>query len=252
MDYCEWLSHMNPYHDSETGRFTTKDGTYLVARTRLNSVSGEKNPDKYKNGGKWLYTYRDDEEWDNKIYKGPFSYFLRAYRGIKKIYEHRYETTKDLKMPTREERIEEFKNLNKENLASDLESIRSSFLNSIYEPPAEMKKKLEAFNPKNIKTKADWDFAYELFSHLMERSYYYKSTQEYMEHMSSKWDAMVDDNNKNVYNRAVDPIIIFRANETLRRIGHLPISKLVSDSEIRQNLKYMETELAKKGERVKL
>lgn len=250
MNYCEWLCHMNPYHDSETGRFTTKDGTFLVARTRLNSVSEIANPDEYKNSDRWLYTYRDDEDWDNKVYKGPFSLFLRAYKKIKKIYEHHYETTVDLKMPTRDERIEEFKKLDKDTLASDLEKIKSDYLDSKYKPSIEMQKKLEAFDPRDIKTKEDWDFAYELFSHLMENSYYYRSTQEYMSSVSSKWDAMVDDNNKNVYNRAVDPIIIFRANEVLRRIGNQPISRLVTDEEIRRNVEALEKELSKEGEHV--
>lgn len=253
MNYQEFLAHFNPNHDSETGRFTTKSGTYLKAGTRLNSVTTRYvDSNQYKNSGKWLYTYRDDEEWDNKVYKGPFAVYLaRRDRGAKFIAEHKYMTVKDLKLPTREQRIQEFKNLKSRHLIEDLAKVRKSLVDYGVGNEEE-RKQYKQFNPKHIKTEKDWEVAYSIFSHAMESSWYYKSTKEYCEKMSKKYDAMVDDNNKGVYNRAVDPIIIFRANEALKVVGDVPVANLLRSNEIVKNYKDVGDELRKHGERVKI
>lgn len=67
--------------------------------------------------------------------------------------------------------------------------------------------------------------------------------------MSQKYDAMVDDNNQGVYNRAHDPVIIFRAEEALKTIGPC---KMVTAKEVMANLTDVKDELNKKGEQVKL
>lgn len=252
MKYCDWLAHFNPNHDSETGRFTTSNGTFLKAGTRLNSVTGRYvDADKYKDSGNWVYTYRADDSWDNKVYKGPFAKYLVQYRGARFIAEHQYETVKDLKVPSREERINEFKQLDQKKLRKDLESVQEQLVNYNVGNEQEQKE-FRAFNPKKIETDNDWRIAYAIFSHAMEASWYYKSTQEYCERMSKKYDAMVDDNNKDVYNNVHDPIIIFRANEALKKIENEPVTKFLTVSEILENTEVVREELAKEGKKVKL
>lgn len=252
MNYCEWLSHFNPNHDSETGRFTTSKGTFLKAGTRLNSVTGKYfDADKYKDSGNWVYTYRDDNSWDNKVYKGPFAKYLVMYRGARFIAEHKYETIKDLKMATEKDRIDEFKKLNKKNLLNDLKSVQEQLVRYNVGNEREQKE-FRSFDPDNIKTDDDWRIAYAIFSHAMEASYYYKSTKEYCERIQSKYDAMVDDNNRGVYNKANDPIIIFRANEALKKIADQPETSFLKIQDILDNYNEVKQELEKEGMKVKL
>lgn len=252
MNYCEWLSHFNPNHDSETGRFTTASGTYLKAGTRLNSVTGRYfDADKYKDSGKWVYTYRDDDSWDNKVYKGPFAKYLVMYRGAQFIAEHKYETVKDLKMATEKDRIDEFKNLDMKQLSKDLKSVQDTLVR--YNVGNEKEQAdYRKFNPDRIETDDDWRVAYNIFSHAMEASYYYKSTSEYCKQIAAKYDAMVDDNNKDIYNKTHDPIIIFRANEALKKIEDQPMTKFITVREILDNYEAVKAELAKEGMKVKL
>lgn len=252
MNYCEWLSHFNPNHDSTTGRFTTANGTYLKAGTRLSSVTGKyTDADRYKDSGNWMYTYRDDDSWDNKVYKGPFAKYLVMYRGAKFIAEHKYETVKDLKMATEKDRIDEFKKLDMKQLSKDLRSVREQL---VYYNVGNEKEQSEfrQFKPDRIETDDDWRVAYNIFSHAMEASYYYKSTSEYCKRMAAKYDAMVDDNNKDIYNKAHDPIIIFRASKALKKIEDQPMTKFLTVGEILNNYETVRAELEKEGLKVKL
>lgn len=244
---------MNPYHDSKTGRFTTKGGaTYLRKGTRLNSVSGQYLSSKaYQNNGRWMYTYRDDEEWDNKVYKGPFSKYLILYRGAKFIKEHEYVTIKDLKMPSQEERIEEFKKLNRKNLIKDLEDTQNMLISQQVGNDKE-REEYATVDLKNLKTSDDWRIAYSIFSHAMEASWNHKSTREYCRKISKNFDAMVDDNNKGVYNNAVDPIIIFRANKVLKAVSNKPLSNFITRDDVIKNTEEVRKEVAKLGKAVML
>ena len=67
--------------------------------------------------------------------------------------------------------------------------------------------------------------------------------------MSKKYDAMIDDNNKGVYNDAHNPVIIFRASEVLERCGD---TKLLTVNEVMDNTKYVGDELKKQGRKVLL
>jgi hypothetical protein len=66
----------------------------------------------------------------------------------------------------------------------------------------------------------------------MNQAQNYKSVNEYMKRMSGKFDAMVDDNNQDIYNMAHDPVIIFRAQDALATVGN---AKVLSVNEIIQN-----------------
>lgn len=196
----------------------------LPKGTRLKSVTGNyEKADDYKNNGRWMYTYRSDEKWDNTIYKGPFSYYLTLC-GAQWIKEHEYETNKDLNMPTSKERFEEFKNLDNDKLKSDL----NNYLERVNK--TEMYKNVYK-KDINKYTNKDWKDAYSCFCHMMEAAHIWDSTRAYIKSMSDKYDAMVDDNNvrnaikggtyrdKYGYNGAKDPIIIFKGENYLNSIN---------------------------------
>lgn len=219
------------------------ENNVLPKGTKLKSVNFRyKNPDQYKNTGRWIYTYRPEEEWDNKVYKGPFAVYC-IKRGAQWLAEHEYETTKDLKMPTSKERYDMFKSLNKNVIQSDINYFLSSFASSYG----------DKFNPlKNAKvknyTEDQWKLAYEAFNHLMERNDMFSSTREYTRKISKIYDAMVDDNNQSRYNDARDPIIIFKGRQYLRSIG----TEFISYDEIMSNFDEVKTEMNKQGKNVKL
>lgn len=225
--------------------------------TRINSVSDKYiDSDSYKNNSKWMYTYRQDEEWDNKVYKGPFAKYLVMYRGARFIKEHQYETVKDLTMPNKKERVEEFKEIydnrktHKDTL-NDLESVRSQLVQYKIGNEKDQKKYAE-IDLKNLKSEEDYKTAYDIFNHAMEANHMYKSTSEYVKNISKKYDAMVDDNNQGVYNDAHDPIIIFRAREALKTIEGDPVKSYLNIDDIIKNYNDVEKDLAKKGIRPKL
>lgn len=195
-----------------------------------------------------MYTYNPDDEWDSLIYKGPFLQYKFLYAGAQFAVEHQYEVVKDLKMPTRKERVDEFINLyskKKNMVVRDLERVQ-----------AVMKKMGVSIdvgnkdvNVRELKTDADRDAAYEIFNHAMENAAAFRSTKAYAKLMAKKYDAMVDDNNQGVYNNAHDPVIIFRANEALRELD----SKQVSAKEILDNFENVALRLLiTTGEEVRL
>ncbi len=220
--------------------------TVLKKGTRLNSVSTYNDSTKYKNRKAWMYTYNPKDKWDSKVYKGPFSVY-KAESTNKFIYEHRYELVKDLKMPTKRERFDEFRNVyinDKETTISDLSKMQELLKKMDIE-----NKDVQNLNLNKLESDDDFKNAYTIFNHAMENVNQFKSTKEYAKIMSTKWDAMVDDNNQGVYNRVHDPIIVFRANTALKEIG---TARYIDYNEIVKNYTEVEKKLNKLGERVAL
>lgn len=169
-----------------------------------------------------LYTYETNNEHDEKVYKGPFSIFLQM-RGQRFIQEYKFKVVDDLAMPKKEDRINEFKKLTTDKkFSSDTMKLLKDMQDRCIEKNIggeKMVKDFKALDLNNIKTDKDWDTAYKLFNHAMEAALYYNSTKEYLRRMSSKYDAMVDDNNKDIYNNAQNPIIVFNAAKVLSDNG---------------------------------
>lgn len=254
-----YLVHFNSNHDPKTGRFTYKPGsTVLPKGTKLGSVSGTYwDSEAYRKNGRWMYTYREDEEWDKKVYEGAFSVYLAQGRGARWIRRHEYETVADLKMPTRKEREEEFTNLlNDKNYSktvrNELASMQKTLIKQGIGVSDEQKKRFKNFNANKIRTEEDIKTAYEIFSHMMENTAGFKTTQEYAKRISSKWDAMVDDNNVGVYNKAVDPLIIFKADRFIKDISDPKSPRYLKWDEIVKNYKDVAEELAKEGRTIAL
>lgn len=224
----------------------------LKKGTKINSVSAYGNSEVYKNRRGWMYTYRDDDEWDNKVYKGPFTVF-KAETGAKYVFEHKYETVEDLLMPTKKQRIEEMKNLPRKQLIQDLKTTRDRLVEKGIGNSDEQKQQYKNIDLDNIVTDKDWATAYSIFNHAMENLSRTKSTIEYAKVMSKKFDAMVDDNNQGSYNDAHDPIIIFNAKKYLKTLSNYPVpDKYVSPEQVHKNYTEVAKELAKKGRMVAL
>lgn len=169
-----------------------------------------------------LYVYNPEDEHDSKVYKGPFSYYLTMARGYNAVYEHRFETLRDLSMPNSTERFSAFKDLmsqNKTEYGKELNDAYDLLLsqNQAYAINMEKRRKTK-FDATNLKTKSDYRDAYSIFNAAMINPSGSKVTRDYLNKMAKNYDAMVDDNNVKVYNDAHDPIIIFNANKNLKYI----------------------------------
>lgn len=207
----------------------------------------------------WTYTYDPKNKHDTAVYKGPFSKYLSQYRSNgprKEVYEHTYTTVKDLKLASRNDRFDMFKKVveaGKDIPISELKQIQSIMRSyGMHHTPSKVtgEKVRSAVNVdlNKLHTKEDWEAAYTVFNHMMEAGHKYKTTQIYMRVMAKNFDAMVDDNNKDIYNLAQDPIIIFDR-------GHIKESERVRKvkvSEMNKNYEKIKSELAKLGERFKL
>lgn len=226
------------------------EDTVLKKGTKLNSVSPSWVSELYKKGteqeGKWLYTYNPEDEWDSKVYKGPFSVY-KAQQGWNYLCEHQFETTRDLKMPTKKERvdafIDQYTNDNKTTVR-DLKQVQR-FMKSFNVGS----KEAQTVNVKKLETETDYEAAYEIFGHVMEDVSRFRSGKAYKKLMETKYDAMVDDNNQGLYNSTHDPIIIFKADQALKVIGD---ARMMDFDEIESNLNYVRSELNKQGKRMVL
>lgn len=219
----------------------------LKKGTRINSIGYGDSAEARRKSNRWLYTYNKDDTWDNKVYKGPFALYkmdsAQAY-----VHEYQYEVVSDLKMPTSKQRIDEFVNVYKDHpvqTARELENVREVL--DAYGVP--MDKKTKTVDFKNLKTEEDYKAAYVVLNHAMENVDAFVTTQRYAKAMSSKYDAMVDDNNVNWYNNAHDPVIIFNPSKVLKTVGE---ARLIDVDEVLDNYDYVKKELAKEGKRVKL
>ena len=220
---------------------TMKKGTKLAAVSLSPSKMTEETKDK-----RWQYTYNPEDKWDSKVYKGPFSVYKARFDDRIPIYEHKYETTKDLRMPTSKERMDAFKDLYNKRLIKGKEL--KNFKKMMDVCGVELVSGNGKINWKKLMTDSDFKQGYEVFMHMMHQVDKYKSTKAYAQFMTAKYDAMVDDNNQGIYNDAHDPVIVF-SKQCLKEIGDV---KIVAVDEVVKNYKEVQAELSKQGKHIKL
>lgn len=210
--------------------------TVLKKGTILNSVSDKYvDSETYKKNAPVLYTYKDSEEWDNTVYKGPYSTYLVKYRGAQFIREHKFRTVKDLLMPTKQQRVDNFKEmLNDKSTIKDLETIKKYIVDNNINGMGGQKfvDDVKRLDVRNISTPQELETAYGMFNHALENVGKYSSAGKYLKKMASQYDAMSDDNNRGVYNRAVDPIIVFKAAKTLETYGDINVKDFLVGKDI--------------------
>lgn len=209
---------------------------------------------------RWLYTYNPDDDWDRKVYTGPFAtYKVRSNMfssKYKKPFETSYEVVKDLRLADSSERYKMFKsmyNAKGEIVNKDLEFIKNRYENMAddYGSDECLRPSERAFCKIDLKdtkhTEVELQQMYSQFNRLMERSEQFKSTVAYSKAMQDNYDGMVDDNNVNVYNGAHDPVIIFN-RDAVKKVS----SRELDSIEINENYNYVAEELKKVGRTVML
>lgn len=251
-----WGSGANPY---QTERKSLKKGSVR------STVSTNKNLNKELDPNRPLYTYDKNNPWDSKVYEGPFSHYKTTYFQSKNndnsIYSHDYKVKKDLKLASKNERKKIFNDMFKddelkESIKDSAKAVQSLLPSMDYlknrkkEYPNDFSidRKIRIKEADFTKKNVNKDVAYEAFTFALERPEYWKATSQYLKNISKKYDAMVDDNNFDIYNKVKDPVIIFRVKETLEYAGKRKISNL----EIENNTKYARFILSKAGISLKI
>ena len=222
--------------DKITDNDYSDDRTILKKGTVLNSVSDKYvDSENYKKQAPLIYAYKDSEKWDNTVYKGPYSAYIAQTRGSQFIREHKFQTVKDLLMPTKQQRMEAFTEmLGDKKLKKDLQEVQQIILSSNYNP--KKKEQIRKLDLNKIETEDDINAAYDIFMHCMEDTSRYRSAAAYIKKMSKNYDAMSDDNNQGVYNNAVDPIIVFRASKVLDTYSDVNLKDFLTAEEIESNV----------------
>ena len=242
---CNSLYNYVKHHGIKGQKWGVRNGppypiedTVLKAGTKVEHVSryytagnSQTLLDYFNNSKKMLYVYNPNDKWDKKIYQGPFAKFLKDYRmrTTSNPEVHQFTVKEDLKMP------------------KELDSVKQILIDGGFNLNGNTDYAKVDFN--NIKTEEDIKNAYMVFNHAMEVSYKYSITQAYCQYMCQRFDAMVDDNNVNIYNRAHDPIIILN---TQKLLASKKIARQLKDIEIAKNCGDVRRELNKYGERMKL
>lgn len=235
-----------------------KKGTVLkTVNTRKKKLGKEKDAAVRNRLKMWTYTWDPNNKHDTEIYKGPFSKYI-SQNGKHKVYEHTLTVDKDLKLASKKDRFDIFKKVVSSDAAMDIpikelkwmqQAMRDNDMHNYSSKiTGASTRKAATVDLDNLKTKEDWEAAYQVFNHMMENSHKFAATRIYTKIMAENWDAMVDDNNKDIYNLAQDPLIIFdRANlKESRKVRKVKLS------EIKANYEKVKKELNELGENIKL
>lgn len=233
------------YREAQPG----EEPTVLLKGSRLNSVSLYKDAERYKKRGRWLYTYDPRDSWDKAVYKGPFSLhlLLKSNNLAEFVSEHRYETIRDLKIPTQKQRIDTFiKTFNKMPIryASAMRYMQD-YLNE-HKIDGRTDRKVR-YDLRKLKPK-DYKDAYEAFNHLMMESHKHAITRAYVKKISATYDGMIDDHDKGNYKQVNNPFIVFDPEHVLRKAGETTYS---TRANIKKTADKVNAELSKREKKKK-
>lgn len=234
------------------------DDKVLQKGTKVRHLTNIKTFDPSRNNDR-LYVYNPNDPNDRRIYRGAYGTFLSRYKPLlsekfdkvqivktlfgtkekhfsvaeKVLYDHEFEVVEDLKMPTLAERKKIFENVLSKNEKVILPDIQRAFA---------------YFNQGTNKTLdlKDKDALFFWMNRIMEDSSA-KASKLYTDALRKNYDAVVDDNNVNVYNGAHDPIIILNRN----KIRETTV-ETVRLQEVRSAYNDLESILQKQGKKVLL
>lgn len=228
-------------------RFQNADGTLTAAgRKRYGDYSGddyfmEKGTPVYRvttgvndnKSNKYVYT-----DIDQQIYEGPFSRFLMESFGQPFVIKNTYETTENIKAPSREKMMANFE----ERYAKNQNKIRTY-------TDAYIKMMEERGHPytRLDSWKDEKERRFAAYNLMLENNA--KEVDSILKDFSKVgYNAVLDYNNVNVYNEAVEPFIVANSNKTLKWVK----STLIDYSQAVENSNALRAELNKKGKNLVL
>ena len=206
---------------------------YILTKGRnFSSVSIQSDTNKYLNRGRFMYTFPSWNSWDNLVYKGPFARYLQKHHGVFDVYEHKYELVKDIRVPIKQERVDNFMDVyNKHKLSTAYELSKARRM--LKANNVKLSDIVANTNMLKLDTPEKKMAAYEIFNHAMENVELFKMTKRYTKIMSTKYDAMPDDNDMRKYHKAEMPFIVFKPEKVFKALGP---AKLLRFEEIISNV----------------
>lgn len=220
-------------------RFQNKDGTLTSAGKKRYSddddvimkkgetgkhVSGERRV--YLNK-KETYLYDPNNEHDRQVYEGAYAKYIELGKGFTNQYIHEYKFKKDLVSPSAEKRVEIFIDMYRDKpmlFTGSMNQVRSSVQNRNQSTLTDKNKNVASYKKEYDENTSDKDlrkYGYDTFTALQE----YGSARSpavkayYKEVEKRGYNALVDDNNRNVYNDAVKPFIVLNGKKTLKEVN---------------------------------
>lgn len=213
----------------------------LKAGSRINHVSSSK---KIKLHNEKLYGYDANDEWDKTVYRGAYSKYLQYRSGKGEIFDHTFETTKDLLIPSRKKKVEAFIDIYKNNkvgVATELEQIYQSMKYAGIATEKYGYKTGKEFY--EMKSEKDFNKAYDVFIRTLDYGKQSKSGMAFVDSLISKgYTAMIDDNNAVIYNKANNPLIVFDSKKSLKEVGK---ARKMSYKEINDNVEKIRNKTGK-------
>lgn len=177
---------------------------------------------------KETYLYDPNNKHDKRVYEGAYSMYIELGKGYVNKYIHEYETLKDLRMPSNKRSVEIFIESYKKNpapYANEMNQIKNYYREvGKQQSMSESNKKIASYDKDFDANTSKEDLAEYGYRTLNALSTYGSrgsaAIRNYYESVKNEgYNALVDDNNRSIYNDAVQPIIVLNANKTLKEIG---------------------------------
>ena len=177
---------------------------------------------------KETYLYDPKNKHDKRVYEGAYSMYIELGKGYADKYIHEYKTVRELRMPSNKRSIEIFIDSYKKNpavYANEMNQIKNYYKEAAKRyPMSESNKKIASYDKDFDANTSKEDLAEYGYKTLNALSTYgsagSSAISKYYESVKKEgYNALVDDNNRSIYNDAVQPIIVLNAHKTLKEIG---------------------------------
>lgn len=234
-------------------KLVNKDDVVIKRGSVQSHVSGQK---KIKLKDSETYIYDSNNEHDRKVYEGAYSEYLRRGKGFVKQYVHKYVTTEDLISPSEKRRVDIFIESYKKDPVkyyNEMNSVKDNFTKA-KEYGYNLTKRndeIASYNKRFDEKTSNKDlrkYGYETLSVLGE----YGSSRSnaintyYSEIKNRGYNSIVDDNNRSVYNDAVQPFISLNGKKTLKEMYSYRLTDKERNANIEDLRNYNEKKYGKR------
>ena len=245
-------------------RFQRKDGTLTPAGEKRYSDDDEVLMKKGETGShvsgirriklreNETYLYDPNNEHDRSVYEGAYAKYLQLGKGYCKQYIHEYKFKEDLVSPSEKKRVDLFIESYRNNpvLYSDsLNYVKNSYKKLSYDTLTDKNKNIASYKKEFNKTTSDRDlrkYGYDTFTAMQEYGSRVPAVQVYYDKVKDLgYNAIVDDNNRSVYNDAVKPFIVLNGKKTLKELDVVRLTKQQQWAQEKELREYMRKKYGK-------
>lgn len=201
-----------------------------VERKVIAGYSAVAYPKKRTDNEKKLFVYKEDDPHDKDVYEGAFTKYIKYRDQTNQIFKQKFENVDDIVSPSAQRRAEMFVEAyrNDPKLYSKILTRTDNYAQYRQSMGVNYSPGLKSFIGKTTydKNTSDSDlkkYGYGLFNMGNEwtdrltvkgNNKYYKILKK------NGYNALIDDNNANIYNDAHSPLIILNAKKHLKNIGY--------------------------------